>query len=404
MSVGVSSFRGARLKEARLARGLYKSTLADLVGISGTAITRYEDGEDKPQRDRLDALATHLRFPVEFFSKPEWPEELPIVFWRTQASESKHAREMTEQRMKWVCEIFSFFESEVNFPSLNLPCVDLPSDIWQITPAMIEGAADSVREQWKLGDHPIPDVVLALENAGIPVITLNIPSDKQDGFCFRTPMLNRVFVGINTYEVSCVRARYDAAHELGHAILHGFVTPQQARDPKAHKRIEQQAHRFAGAFLFPRSSFRREVAVPSLDYFSSLKRRWGMSIAAMVYRAFDLGLVDQEERQVLYRNMARRKWRGPLQEPFDNELPLERPRMLRRGLEVMLSESAYERSGLRIALALPDRELEQIIALEDGYFNGGEFTRLATSKRPPVAAVDMESGKIVEFPRRSRST
>ncbi|MCP3475905.1 hypothetical protein NLM33_37320 [Bradyrhizobium sp. CCGUVB1N3] len=39
------------------------------------------------------------------------------------------------------------------------------------------------------------------------------------------------------------------------------------------KQIEQQAHRFAGAFLFPREAFRFEVTRPTLDYFRALKKR-----------------------------------------------------------------------------------------------------------------------------------
>ena len=305
--------------------------------------------------------------------------------------------------MLWLCEVFSYLEAEVNFPKLNLPSLDLPDDFRLITPDMIEGVAEDIRFHWKLRDLPVPDVTLALENAGIPVANLEILSDKQDGFCFHSKRLNRFFVGINTYNVSAARARYDAAHELGHAVLHHKVTPQQLRDPSLHKRLEQQAHRFAGAFLFPQSSFRDEVHAPTLDYFCSLKRRWGISIAAMVYRAFDLGLIDDLEKGTLYQNMTRRKWRGPLQEPFDqpSEMPLERPRMLRRGMGVTFNQ--YDnRSAVLAALALPEKEIEHLAGLERGYFNSAELVHLAVPKREPLAAVEMESGTVIEFPHRTK--
>ncbi len=348
-----SPLRVRRLREARLARGLYKSALADMIGITGTAITRYEDGIDKPQQDRLGALAKHLNFPIEFFLQPEWPDEPAVVHWRSRAAETKYAREMTEQRMIWLCEIFAFLERDVNFPVVGIPDLALP-DFRSITPDMIERAVEDIRAHWKLRDLPIPDVLLALENAGVPVCNLEIMSEKQDGFCFCSPKLNRTFVGINTHNVSAARARYDAAHELGHIVLHKHVTPQQIRDPVLHKKLEQQAHRFAGAFLFPRTAFRAEVSVPSLDYFCALKKRWGISIAAMVHRAFDVGLIDDLEMTALYRNMARRRWRGVLQEPFDSseEMRLERPRMLRRGMDVLLNDG-HMRSSIRAALALP---------------------------------------------------
>lgn len=397
MTIGVQTFRGKRLRQARLARGLYMNALADMIGITGTAVSRYEDGIDKPQQDRLAAIAQHLNFPVEFFLQPEWQEEPRIVHWRSRAAETKYAREMTEQRMIWLCEIFSYLERDVNFPIVNVPNLDLP-DFRALTSDLIERAAETVRKHWKLRDLPIPDACLALENAGIPVVNLEITSDKQDGFYFHSETLERPFVGINSYNISAARARYDVSHELGHAILHSAVTLQQLRDPLLNKQIEQQAHRFAGAFLFPREAFRFEVVAPTLDYFCALKKRWGMSIGAMVYRAFNLGMVDDQEKGVLYRNLTRRGWRGPLQEPFDSpaEMPLERPRMLRRAIGVITSEGT-SRSAVKAALALPDKEIEQIAGLETGFFRPAELHHLATSKRSALKTIDVESGQVIEF-------
>jgi Zn-dependent peptidase ImmA (M78 family)/transcriptional regulator with XRE-family HTH domain len=398
---------GGSLAYARLARGLFKNALADMVGISGTAVARSEEGVDKPQQERLAALAASLNFPIDFFLRPEWPERPGIVFWRSRAAETQHAREMTEQRMTWLCEIFSYLERALDFPVMALPELAVPHDFRNITPELIERATEALRDHWKLRDQPIPDVILALENVGIPVVTLDISSDKQDGFCFYSHQLSRHFVGINTYNVSAARLRYDAAHELGHAVLHRNVTLQQSRDTVAHKLIEQQAHRFAGAFLFPRKAFIANVGSPSLDYFCSLKKHWGMSIVSMVYRAYNLGLIDEDEKTSLYRGMSRRNWRGPLQEPFDSrqDMPLERPRMLRRGVEVVLNEGIFGRSTLLSAISLPEREMEQIVGVESGFFNDAAApVQLASLRKGGlVRASDMETGIVLEFPQRNKS-
>jgi Zn-dependent peptidase ImmA (M78 family) len=324
-------------------------------------------------------------------------EEPRIVHWRSRAAETKYAREMTEQRMIWLCEIFSFLERDVNFPRVNLPNLTLP-DFRALTPDAVERAAEDVRKHWKLRDIPIPDACLALENAGIPVVNLEITSEKQDGFCFYSSTLERPFVGINSHNISCARARYDVAHELGHAVLHSAVTLQQLRDPLLNKQIEQQAHRFAGAFLFPREVFRFEVIAPTLDYFCALKKRWGMSIGAMIYRAANLGMIDEQEKSVLYRNLTRRGWRGILQEPFDSpgEMPIERPRMLRRGVSVVINEGT-SRSAIKTALNFPEKEIEQIAGLDKGFFTPAEIHHLATPKKSPLRAVDVESGQVIEF-------
>ncbi|MCJ2125712.1 helix-turn-helix domain-containing protein [Methylobacterium sp. J-077] len=403
MSVGVQAFQGSRLTEARRACAFSKKDLADKIGVSGTAIANYEGGRDRPQHDRLCALANELRFPYEFFLRPSWGEAIDLVFWRSRAAETKTARVMTEQRMRWLCETFAFLESDLTFPHHALPRLDIPDDFRLITGEVIERAAEALRADWKLGPRPIPDVMLALENVGIPVASLDIRSDKQDGFCFRSAYLGRPFVGINTYNISCARARYDCAHELGHIVLHGRVTPQQESDAALHKVIEAQAHRFAGAFLFPREAFFEEVRTASLDYFCSLKRRWGMSIGAMIYRASDLGLIDEGERGVLFRNLTRRGWRGALREPFDrrDEMPMERPRMLRRGVEVLLSEGFYTRAGLQASLALPDGEIEQLTGLDEGFLQTAEIVQLAVPKfGRHLRTRDLESGEVVEFTKR----
>lgn len=403
MTVGVSNFRGRRLTEARLARGLFKKSLADMIGVTGTAITRYEEGDDKPQREKMEALAASLNFSVDFFLRPEWPEQLDLVFWRSRAAETKSAREMTEQRLRWLCELFAFLEAELNFPQLNLPDLGLPADFRLVTPDLIEKAAEDLRSAWGLRNLPIQDATLALENAGIPVVQLEIPSDKQDGFCFRSSLLNRVFVGINIYQVTAARARYDLGHELGHAVLHRYATAEQARDPLLAKLQEDQAHRFASAFLFPKEAFLSEVPVPSLDYFCNLKRRWGISIAAMVYRAFNLGIIDDAERAHLYQSMTRRRWRGPLREPFDNpaDMPLERPRMLRRGVEAVVGAGIFGRSAIQSGLPLPEAELEQMASLTKGFLRepADVVPIPVTPRSSAFKAVDLESGNVVEFPR-----
>jgi Zn-dependent peptidase ImmA (M78 family)/DNA-binding XRE family transcriptional regulator len=404
MTVGVQNFVGERLQEARLARGLFMKSLGDMIGVSGTAISRYENGQDKPQLDKLDQLAQKLNFPVEFFLKRAWPEALEPVFWRSRAAETKHAREMTEQRMKWLCETFSFLIEEVNFPPQELPDLGLPKDFRLLRPEDIETAANRLRRGWGLRDLPIPDMVLALENVGIPVTALEIASDKQDGFCFRSKRLDRAFVGINTYNVSACRARFDAAHELGHIVLHRHVTPEQERDSSARKILEQQAHRFAGALLFPKDAFLSEVATISLDYFSSLKKRWGISIAAMISRSFDLGLVDKDTRAAMFQNMTRRRWRRPLGEPFDDlsVMPLERPRMLRRAVDVVLDSGVFARASICAALPLPQSELESLLGVAPGFFGRGEVISLPRAARTErFEAVDLETGNVLEFiPRR----
>ena len=400
MTTGALGFQGRRLREARLARGLFKTALADMIGVSVTAITNYEENEDAPQEFRVRELAERLNFPFGFFFRPPFDEDISLVHWRKRDVETKSAREMTEQRMRWICDIYSFLSEYVDFPRPALPDIDVPADFRLISGTDIELAAQTARDCWGLDDHPIQDTILALENAGIPVSSLTISSDKQDGFSFYSEKLGVPFVGLNLLDASSARARFDAAHELGHALLHRNVTSEQATNKQYHKVIEDQAHRFAGAFLFPKDRFLSEVRILSLDYLVQHKRRWGMSISAMIVRAGNLGLVDRQEMASLFRNLTRRGWRGPLREPYDDpkDSPLERPRMLRRGFEALVKERLFDGAALLRELCLPKSEVELISSLDPSFLLSAS-NRVRVSVRD-LSATDLESGNVIKFPGR----
>lgn len=48
------------------------------------------------------------------------------------------------------------------------------------------------------------------------------------------------------------RSRFDAAHELGHVVLHRYINKL---DSICFKPIEEQAHRFASYFIFQKKLF-----------------------------------------------------------------------------------------------------------------------------------------------------
>lgn len=76
------------------------------------------------------------------------------------------------------------------------------------------------------------------------------------------------------------------------------IDQDQLSDSKIMARIEKEANRFAGAFLLPKESFAQEIISTSFSHFISLKKRWKVSIAAMLYRYEDLGILS--DNQLLY--------------------------------------------------------------------------------------------------------
>ncbi|WP_270200072.1 ImmA/IrrE family metallo-endopeptidase [Bifidobacterium pseudocatenulatum] len=99
------------------------------------------------------------------------------------------------------------------------------------------------------------------------------------------------------------RLRFTIAHELGHLVLHRHRRPIDAA------LMEREANEFAGEFLFPETDARAVLAPGmTLEDYRYVKSGWGISIAASVRRAFDLGVIDHDKYTSLYVRMSQRRW------------------------------------------------------------------------------------------------
>jgi len=79
-------------------------------------------------------------------------------------------------------------------------------------------------------------------------------------------------------------------------------------------------------------------------------------------------------------------------------MPLERPRMLKRSVEVIVDSGIFGKTAIQESLALPEKELEQLAGLETGFFRSGEIVPLVTPKSSDgLNIVDLESGKVLAF-------
>jgi Zn-dependent peptidase ImmA (M78 family) len=182
----------------------------------------------------------------------------------------------------------------------------------------VDSIAQDVREAWGLGRQPIADVLREIERHGATAARLAL-ADNVDAFSW--PGYGRPIVILGVNKQNRIRSRFDAAHELGHLVMHRDH-PRPA-DPI----LERQAHRFASAFLLPAACLRHEWPAGRIDWraLMEVKRRWQISLAALLYRARQDKLITETSYASATRYIARAGWR--MTEPGDEGLP-ERPRML----------------------------------------------------------------------------
>ncbi len=297
------SITPSRLRLARLRRGFSMRHLADKVGLSSRAITAYEAGTMGPTAETLAAVADELKFPIEFFSRP--PIEPPSAYGASFRSLEKM---LASERDKAISagviatEISAWTDEKFDLPVPWIP------DLRDATP---EQAAEEVRNLWGLGLRPVGNLVHLFEAKGIRVFSLAENTRNVDAFSFWYD--EKPFVFLNTMK-SAEHSRFDGGHELGHLTMHRHGPPR-GRDP------ERDAQAFASAFLMPRADVLAHAPrMPSLENLIRVKRRWGVSLAALVYRIRTLGLVSDWQYRTLYQRLSARGYRTTEPEPLQREV------------------------------------------------------------------------------------
>lgn len=348
-------FNPDRLTLARRRRGLTKKALAELTGIADRTITAYEGAERSPSDEALGTLSAALRFPKAFFEKGPFQRvsEDGVSFRAvTKLAASERDRGLAAAELAF--ELSEWLEARFELPAPAVPDLRHHS-------RSPEAAADALRGHWKMGDKPIPNLIPLLERKGVRVFSLF--EDTRDLDAFSLWNRSTPFIFLNTVK-SSERSRFDAAHELGHLVMHAHGAPSG-------RVAEQQADAFASAFLMPRTSVlahaTRHATVPSLV---RLKETWGVSVAALAYRLNDVGLLsDWRYRQVC---ITLHK------EGYDTSEPESMPRERSRALEKVFADLRQEGLSKRdIArdLSWPVNELRALVfqlVMDTVDGNGGE--------------------------------
>ena len=403
MTIGTTGFVGERLIEAREARGLSNASFAEILDVvSPQAISQYERGKVSPRPEVLQLIADKLNLPERFFLRPAEKESHETLFWRSLSSATKAARMKGRRRFEWLKEIVSYLKTHLDFPRVNLPGLSIPRDVLRLTDDAIEDAANECREYWRIGDGPIADLILFLENNGIIVSRSNLGAEKLDAFSQWADNDGCPYIFLTADKNSAARSRLDAAHELAHLILHRDVHPKQFANTKNYKILEDQAFRFASAFLLPAGSFTSELWMPTLDAFRSLKERWRVSIGAMIRRSHELELLTDDEAKRMWINYNRRNWRKV--EPLDDRLQPEQPRLLRRSFELLVQEQIRTRDQIRLELPFSVSDIEELATLPRGFLTGDVYELPVAPKiksKPTAELATPEQGTLIPFGKRS---
>lgn len=281
-------FNKSRLTLARRRRGLLKARLAEESGLTVRSITAYEAGTSEPSPAALERIAEVLRFPLQFFSGSSIDElRSETASFRALSRMSAATRNRALAAGQLAMELGEWITARFHLPACDLPDLKDVGDP--------EAAAGTLRATWNLGERPIGNMVHLLESKGVRVFSLAEDAEDVDGFSLWKAGIPYVF--LNTLK-SGERGRFDAAHELGHLVLHAHSSPG-GRD------AEVEANRFASALLMPRASVvARAPWLPTVDAMIRGKRTWNVAAVALAYRLHALGLLTDWHYRTLCIQMA----------------------------------------------------------------------------------------------------
>lgn len=333
-------FNPARLVLARLRRKLTKKELAEATGLSDKTLIRYESGETDPPPENLAAIAQHLGFPEAFFfgkDVDEVPQE--AVSFR-----SLKALLVRDRDSALAASSFAFMLNDWLCDRFELPQPDLLALKEDTDP---ESAARLLRQKWGIGERRIANMLHLLEAKGVRIFSLVEDTRALDAFSMWRR--NTPFVFLNM-KMTSERSRFDAAHELGHLVMHRHGGPQGGRE------AEEQANAFASAFLMPRADV--VAKLPRIRFLSEIvqaKKHWGVSVAALNHRLHRLGVTSDWQ----YRTFCIQ-----INEQFGQTEPYGMPKECSRLWEKVFSSLREERitkNKIADVLGLPVSEVETLV-------------------------------------------
>lgn len=335
-----------RLTAARKMAGLSLQELSEKLGentVSRQSLNKYEKGKMKPDSKMLIALANALGVFVDYFyTAPKFNIELINPEYRKQVSKiTQTMKDGIEEKVKAVIE--RYLELEDILGTTESPDLFRFNDIISSV-EFAEKAANKLREDWNLGNDPIPDVVKMLEDKGYKVVEIDAP----EGFDGLTAIAGTVpVIALNKNKsdnCDIVRKRFTALHELAH-LSFSFPDNMNERDR------ENMCHAFASAVLYPATMAQKELHKERFHFYEKelviIKERWGLSISAVFSRAKQLGIINDYVYRKFNIGFKQRGYHIPGNEPGrfnSNEVPTRLESLVFLGLAkevITINEAAY---------------------------------------------------------------
>ncbi|MFT4294380.1 MAG: XRE family transcriptional regulator [Micropruina sp.] len=293
----------------RRAADITQEELADDLGITQAALSRYENNLREPDDEMVERLGEALGVTPEFI-RHEFRMQGAIAadaHMRRQKTAKPSDWKRVEARVNMLRMHSSYLLERVPLRPQN-HVIQVDPD--EHTPAQ---AAAMLRAAWRMPIGPVRNLIRWVESAGVIVVEEDFGTHRIDGM---SQWAGEHAVIVLNAALPTDRKRLTVAHELGHLVLHGQYIDLD---------VEDQANQFAAELLMPAHVIAPELTNLTLGKLSDLKTEWGVSMQAIFERAYRLGKATAEARQKFYRQLNSRGWKT--REPGSDLLPAENPEL-----------------------------------------------------------------------------
>jgi len=270
-----------RLQSYRYIEGKTQQDLGEMLGVSAALISAVESGRRPLTFDVSQTGYTEARFALPTMSEPLHRQRAA-----TRVASTRRAKEL----LRVAGELFIELRNRnPHVPRPTLPRWPTPATFDEIENLTIDTRLELAQEE----TGPIKNLTSAAERAGICLIPI-VGLEGIDGISAWVD--DQPVIGLSP-NVPGDRFRFSLAHEIAHLAFHRTKGETS----------EAQANRFAGALLIGRDDFDAAVTQTSIRDFINLKATWGVAVGALVYRAHELGYIDDRRYRTLQIQMSR--WR-----------------------------------------------------------------------------------------------
>ena len=283
-----------RLRSYRWIEGINQKQLGEILGISPQLVSAIEWGRRSPTCD-----ISRLGYSPSRIETAEMTEPLHRQRVSTLVASTRRAKELLRVAGETFCDLSQVLNDRNKNRLEPLGPIQSDADIVECATEVRVGILE------KEDSRPIKNLTDAAESAGIclvPIVGLG-GIDGISSWVGEKP--RRPVIGLNI-NVPGDRFRLSLAHEIGHLVMHTKRTATS----------ENEAYRFASALLIHDDDFAAAMPErPVLRDFVTLKSTWGISVAALVYRAHQLGYLDDRSYRSIQIQMSR--WRKTEPASFD---------------------------------------------------------------------------------------